>query len=238
MDDGSAAVRLRAYQALRKLGIKPSPASVRQALSDDAQDVRTAALQLLAAQGEATAQEGLHQRFGTKFTELRAEIVSQLGRLDLKRWNAVVTSALQDREERVRLAAARTLARSRDRELAPALRKAERDESWAVRVVVTDALLRLGEKADTTFYRKALQDPNWLARQTAAEVLAERRGKRALPEIRSLLNDRDSYVRRTALVLVAKLSGPESAPVLRQALADTDPWVRDTAAALILQRIP
>lgn len=180
---------------------------LQQALRDEAESVRMAAVEAFGILGEHIAAEVLLYSLNDASWSVRAAAAFALGNIR----GCVPVKYLVDQLER------------------------EEDES--VREAIIHAIGRQPELLPVPLIREVLcTDESWLVREAAAWVLGELGGgipTRSL--IAALKSDPDEYVRATAAKSLGKCRTPEAEEPLLQALLDDDEDVREAAGWALQQ---
>ncbi|HXF06209.1 MAG TPA: HEAT repeat domain-containing protein [Blastocatellia bacterium] len=144
---------------------------------------------------------------------------------------STLLTALQDRDEGVRAAAASALGRFDAEEAQAALRSALWDHSPLVRQTAAFALGQRKDRRAVPALREATRDREASVRAAVAWALGEIGDLSAEADIIRLLRDRDALVRREAARSLGRLQSPRAVPALSQALlTDGEAEVRRQAA--------
>ena len=143
-----------------------------------------------------------------------------------------IAARLDDREVRVRAAAAYALGAHRDKAVTPWLLRALQDKDLNVRFAAVVALGRVRDKASVPALLDALRDKDEDVRGYAALALGDIRDLSALPRlIERLREDIVPQVRGFAAMALSKLRSPKSLePLMAQAREEKD--AKALAAAL------
>lgn len=159
---------------------------------------------------------------------------------EVSRNDTVLLDALRDKNDTLRVSAARVLGMAGDTAAVPPLLRALNDPNKEVRRAAAVSLGDLKDLRALPGLGAALKDSWWFVRSEAASALGKLRDPRAIDPLFAALHDDDTTVRRSAesaLTTIAKSgSGPDgsstladAAPFLK-ALGDSDPAVVHAAA--------
>ncbi|MDY6776252.1 MAG: HEAT repeat domain-containing protein [Halobacteria archaeon] len=186
-----------------------------------------------------------------------AEILSDVdadGDLQERKFETLIDASLDDEDERVRKAAAESLAWSDDVNVVKLLIDRYRGNSdtqlsetadWTLVKLLTDALedgaavirmdaaLGLGRIGDDRAFEPlvdALDDPDPQVRENAAWSLGELGDERAVKPLTKLLTDSNQEVRKQAATAITDLGGEMAVDSLIDALEDDYTYVRKQAA--------
>jgi HEAT repeat protein len=246
LKDSDASVRLAAAEALGKIGPTAHtayPALVR-ALGDSDEAVRKAARESLGKIGKPFPEDVAALSAALKDPNANVRgfaLETLLGMdLDVKTAAPLYAALLKDPDKRLRLEAARALAKAgpKGREAAfAALLEAQKDADPDVRKAAAEALATMGPGAanDVPALRAALKEkavPAELRARAARSLGALGAGARdAVPDLAEALRSSDLTIRRAAAAALAQV-GPDAKGAiseLTQALADKDKQVRRSA---------
>jgi HEAT repeat protein len=137
--------------------------------------------------------------------------------------------ALSDKDNIVRMGAARALGWIGDVRAVQALKKALKDNDSAVRVLAEEALKKL-ESPDVEALKKALKDNDENVRRNAVEQLKRIGGDWAAESLIATLNDPAVEVRKAAAKSLGNIGSKAAIGSLIYALEDQDHYVGWTAA--------
>jgi HEAT repeat protein len=158
---------------------------------------------------------------------VQATALDVLGRLGDPRSVRPLVRGLTHPEERVRIAAARSLGQMRDRRVELPLRQALAKESApAVVNYLLRALCQLECEGDATEFHRFLQHSSPACREAACQLIARWGDNRSYGPLALLLTDSESAVRRGAALALGQLATPQSFAALAQLLGDPSDEVR------------
>ncbi len=134
----------------------------------------------------------------------------------------------------VRAAAARALARIKDKSALPELRKLLSDTNTPIRIGAMQAMLEMKDDESVPAIAKQLDSKETRLRQYALRALRVIGDERAAPAIRKVLHgDANATVRATAVASLTDITGKDAAKDLEKAADDVDASVRlEVAGAL------
>lgn len=231
-------LRLAAARALGQIGDFSASEALLEATRDEEAAVRQAALDAL--KGLGISVERLSEDLSSTNPEARLSAIWMMARLGEMRAMPHLTSALEDKDPRVRAAAARALAQfPPDAATIKSLIKALEDPEAEVRLSAALALGGLGDRAAILPLAARLSDRDQRVSQAAAESLARLGDQRATKLLTDSLKDPDWRVRARAAAALAGAPAADSAEImaaLAQALNDKDPVVRFYAKEALVAR--
>ncbi len=248
-------VRVRAVEALEKLGER-AVAALLPALEDEDLEVRKRAAMALERIGyvekildeygqpefkgelrkilclvaEAGIIESICQRLGTADRHLKKRIVRILGEARVVEAGGPLLELLRDTSEwSLRARIIESLGKIGAKEAIPYLVEHLRDdESW-VRKAAVDALGQLDAQSITDDIARILDDPSPLAREAALEALLLLKSARHRDKIEALLIDPTPRVKQTAIRVMRELDLPLGEAKAAALLTDTSEEVQREA---------
>jgi HEAT repeat protein len=228
LEDPDLNVRVLAAEALARAGARNATPQL-FALLEDAQPrvVHAATAAISALGGDQT--EGLALRAAASaMPEVRRAGLRILGYFGYPRAYDAFRSALYERDQRLRDAAAAGLAILDEPRARPLLREASTDADPKLRAVAVRALGQAEPSDESlTVLRGALGDADSWVRYYACQALGRLRVDAALDELVQLLSDPTGHVRVAAVEALAHLPGAVEA--LRACVASADPDVQRAA---------
>ncbi len=167
---------------------------------------------------------------------VRAAAAQQLGTLPpQKAVLAPLMAALEDENDAVRAAAARSLGEQGTRSSVPTLIRALHDPSWMVRAGAALALGQLSGDVPTEPLALALKDTDASVRASAAWALGKLGERAPVEKLLAALEDPEWSVREAAALALGELGERVPAAVLEAAQADADRSVRAAAQQALQQ---
>jgi HEAT repeat protein len=227
-------VRVAAVRALGRTAGEGATDALLAIIRDAEQNewVRREAIEVVSSSGDKRARAAVTECVKDPLGTVRAAAVRAIGTLGESGDVPLLTQMLRtDEDPFVRLDAARSLGRLRDKRAVPALIEALQDEDPVVAAAAADVAVTVGGPEAAEAMLRSLQDPKERVRLVAATVLASRGDKRALPALLGLLGSKEWRVRNIAVRALGMLgpSAKSAAPAVEKALKDDNPIVRDTA---------
>jgi hypothetical protein len=169
---------------------------------------------------------------------VRAAAAQRLGTLPQhKALSALLSRALEDENEYVRAAAARSLGRQGTEAAIPGLLRALHDQAWMVRAGAVLALGHLAENVPAEPLVLALKDTDASVRATAAWALGKLGTRAPLEKLLTTLEDPEWSVREATMLALGELHTRVPASALKAAQADTDRSVREAADQALQQAV-
>ena len=205
-----------------------------QAVEEEDDDVRIAALELLTELGDRTVLPQARAFLAKSSMKIRRQVVITLGRLRDTEAVPVLCKLLEGDAELL-LPAIAALGEIGDKRAVPALcavlgsKRSESDSDLARSAV--RSLGQIGDAEALPALGLALQQGAPVTREAAAAALGQIGDPSALPLLRLALEDREPVVRFSVAVALSKVSHPDSVPALETALQDHSPNVRVAAVA-------
>lgn len=141
-----------------------------------------------------------------------------------------VANALADKDDDVRMAAARDLVSIRDARAAPALIAFLRGNDHFRRQHAAEALGELRDPAAVPPLIEALRGPDWDLREPAAGALGAIGDARAVPALLQALKSQDPSVRWRAASALGEIGDRSAVPGLIASLRHPDEYTREAAA--------
>lgn len=231
-------LKLAAARALGQLGNLSASEALLEAARDDEAAVRQAALDALKNLGISV--ERLSEDLSSPIPEARLSAIWMMARLGERRAIHHLTSALEDKDPRIRAAAARALAQFQaDAGAVRSLIKALEDPEADVRLAAALSLGSLGDPAAVAPLAARLSDRDQRVSQAAAQSLARLGNQRATKLLTDSLRDADWKVRARAAAALSGAPQADSQEImaeLAQALNDRDPLVRYYAREALIVR--
>jgi len=208
LEHRSPAVRMRAAQAVGRLGLTQAVSRLMGLLSDPEVPVRAAAVQALGEVGYHRAVGELERLAGTGEGQLKVAAVTALGKLGNPAVLATLRRALVDEDPTVRLAAAQALGHIKGEEVIPLLQNVytNRQETASVRAHAAVSAARLGDYPAVVQLNTDAQDKDYYVRVWAAWGLGEVGERAQLFTLVNMLADEDEMVRPVSAGALLKLS--------------------------------
>lgn len=177
---------------------------------------------------------------------VRFWVIDAIGKLGDETHIPVVRAALNDKDDYVRINAAKVLSQLGDPEsskvlidtlqMTPSMISSSSKDShssrrmWKLKVFAIECLGEIGSLAAIPYIRTMLKGPHWPIRASSAWALGMIGDKSATPSIRNLLHDQQKLVRMSAAEALGRLDDESAAAVLKAALTDEDKSVKYKAA--------
>jgi HEAT repeat protein len=193
LQDSDSLVRLRAAEALSKLGGETVVLALPKALKHQDFSSRGIMIEALCKWDREAAIPELLKALEHQRSIVRSRVAEALGILKCEVAIPELLKVLEDQDPSVRESAAKALGKLGSETAIPGLLKALEDQDSCVRLNVAEALGRLGSKAAVPELLKALKDRNYEVRRTAAFVLGNLGNEAAIPVLIEALVNQDSY---------------------------------------------
>ncbi|MEH2128935.1 HEAT repeat domain-containing protein [Nostoc sp.] len=230
LQDEDFYVRMRAADALGKIGNQEGVSALIKALQDEDSDVRMRAAEALGKIGNQEAVSALIKALQDEYSDVRMRAAEALGKIGNQEGVSALIKALQDEYSDVRMRAADALGKIGNQEGVSALIKALQDEYSDVRMRAADALGEIGNQEAVSALINALQHEDSDVRMRAADTLGEIGNQEAISALIKFLQDEDSDVRMIAAFALGKIGNQEAVSALINALQHEDSDVRMIAA--------
>ena len=233
-------VRIKAVEALGKIGTETAIAELLKALEHFDGFVRKKAAEALGNIGSETAITGLLKALEDSDDYVRGDAAFALGKIGSETAITGLVKALEDSNVFVRSDAAEALGNIGSETAIPRLLKALEDSDGYVRSNAAEALGKIGSETAIAGLLKALEDsdgsekailvgvPN--VRGKASEALAKIGSETAIAELLKALEHFDGFVRMYAAEALGKIGSETAIPGLLKALEDSNKDVRRKAA--------
>ena len=247
--DGDANVRLRAADALGKIGDARAIEPLTAALEDEDPSVRAVVANALsmikgAEMGQARAAafgrikdaktvEPLIAALKDEQAVVRSRAASALGRIGGDGAVEALAAALKDEDAGVRTAAALALAQIKDAKAAQPLIAALKDEEAGVRGAAAEALGRIRDASAVEPLIATLKDENANVRGRAAWALGYINDAKAVQPLIDALKDENAGVRSNAAQALGAIQDAKAVEPLIAALKDEDAGVRTSSVSAL-----
>jgi HEAT repeat protein len=203
------------------------------ALKNESESVRMAAVQALGKQGERAPIELLMQALQDEDEYVRIAAVEALGKQGEQAPIELFMQALQDEDEYVRIAAVQALGKQGERAPIELLMQALQDEDESMRSAAVEALGKQGERAPIELFMQAFQDESEYVRMAAVQALGKQ-GERAPIELfMQAFQDEDESVRSAAVEALGKQGERAPIELFMQAFQDKSASVRRAAVEVL-----
>jgi hypothetical protein len=176
--------------------------------------------------------ERLARNLADEDPEVRRTAAGQLGELGPPAVR-VLSLAVDDSSERVRVAALNALARIGSPAASPLFRSLAADKNHHLRLASLRGLAKAGDPEANRSLVDALEDEHPLIRKTAATLLGWREVRTALRPLLSALRDEDQEVRAAAATSLGSLRDDRAVLSLIRVLLDDTMSVREAALAAL-----
>jgi HEAT repeat protein len=231
---GDPSVRAGAILGLGAVGNKEILPLIENALSDEVEHVRLAAVDaasVLARMGVESALELIITSIieaEDYVQRVAAELLADLG----AEGQAVLREGAMDHDLIVRRASVYGLSTINEPWARDLLEKVQHeDEEWLVRNAAAEALASLNQQADRTVELALPQvdtEP-WLVTWAAEQGIGTGTGEAALTTLMRALAEGEPHVRYSAVETLRRIADPHTIGQLRHTLRTPDPRLRDTA---------
>ncbi|MBD2622486.1 HEAT repeat domain-containing protein [Microcystis flos-aquae FACHB-1344] len=233
-------VRIKAVEALGKIGTETAIAELLKALEDSNKDVRRNAVFALGEIGSETAIPGLLKALEDSDDYVRKNAAFALGNIGSETAIPGLLKALEDSDDYVRGDAAFALGKIGSETAITGLLKALEDSNQYVRKNAAEALGNIGSETAIPGLLKALEDSDGYVRSNAAEALGKIGSETAIAGLLKALEDSDGSekailvgvpnVRGKASEALAKIGSETAIAELLKALEHSNKDVRGKAA--------
>jgi len=214
-------VKVRAIQALGRLGVKESLPLLMRLLGATEVTVRKRILDVLGEVKDENAPE-LDKTSAEPPPVLKAAALA-ITLLDEEVVVKPLLSALASANQNIRLAALAGLGNIRAQTAVEALIKALSDEDAKIRGAAAAALGKIKAESAVAELIRLAGDENWMVRREALIALNHIKAEAAFEALASHLNDPRPEVRRVAVLAVGNTRRPEAAEKLTPLLEDDQP---------------
>ncbi|UCD56936.1 MAG: HEAT repeat domain-containing protein [Candidatus Hydrogenedentota bacterium] len=177
---------------------------------------------------------------------VRFWIIDTIGKLGSEAHLPIVRAALNDKDDYVRINAAKALSQLGQPEgskilidtlaltpsaVAYSARESHRSRrAWKLKVFAIECLGEIGSLAAIAHISAMLRKPNWPIRASSAWALGMIGDRSSIPSVRALLHDREKLVRMSAAEAMGRLGEEGAVALLKSTLLDEDKKVKFKAA--------
>lgn len=227
--DEDGHVRANAARCLANIGDERAVEPVMELFTDEYVDVQDSAVEVLSKFAASLDADRLVAGLGHRDSNIRANNLMLLGKINAVRAVPAIGFALKDEEIRVRHAAVTALSMIRTADALKHSIMAMTDENPDIRA---SAALSLGTTGNTKALEPLvllLNDPEDMVRVTAARSLGMLGDQRAVSALISMLSDDNGLVVAISMESLGKVGGAEAREALKKTLSSKGGEIRRTA---------
>ncbi|BAZ68082.1 hypothetical protein NIES4106_28410 [Fischerella sp. NIES-4106] len=232
LNDEDSDVRIRAAEALGKIGSSEAVEVWKLALNNKYSNVRIRAAEALVKIGSSEVVEVLKKALNDEDFRVRSRAANALVKIGSSEAVKVLKLAFNHEDSDVRIRAANALEEIGSSEAVEVLKLALNHEDSDVCIIAAKALGEIGSSEAVEVLKQALNHEDFDVRIRAAEALGEIGSSEAVEVLKQALNHEDSDVCIIAAAL-GEIGSSEAVEVLKQALNHEDSDVRWRAAAAL-----
>ena len=242
LKNADTAQRIEIADALGNIGSPLCIEPLTDALQDNSQDVRVAAVHALAKIKDSATVSALVKALdnSNRFVRLEAaqvleEHIGTYSNSDNDNLVRVLLTALEDNNRSVRQMGARLLGKIKDPRATIPLIKTLEDPEYEVREEASMALRNIKDPQAIEPLVKALNSKNPEVREHVIKTLGEFKDNRAIEPLMATIQDPDPEVRAAAIQVFGTIKDPRAMPPIMKALHDENENVRLQAVKVLGQ---